>query len=85
MSYHTHMGNDTSLLDSTKNITFNDLLKLCRRYFGEPRITGSHHIFKTPWPGDPRVNLQRDGKMAKPYQVIQVKKAIDKLEKSYEA
>lgn len=78
------MGKDTSILDSTKNVSFNDLLNLCRSYFGEPRIAGSHHIFKTPWPGDPRVNLQRDGKIAKPYQVTQVKKAIEKLEKSNE-
>jgi len=78
------MGKDTSILDSTKNVSFNDLLNLCRSHFGEPRIAGSHHIFKTPWPGDPRVNLQRDGKMAKPYQVTQVKKAIEKLEKSNE-
>jgi len=78
------MSKDTDILDSTRNITFNDLLRLCRRYFGEPRIAGSHHIFKTPWSGDPRVNLQRDGKMAKPYQVIQVRKAIEKLEKRHE-
>jgi len=52
--------------------------------FGEPRVAGSHHIFKTPWLGDPRVNLQRDGKMAKPYQVHQVIKAIEKLEKKHE-
>ena len=61
------MGKDSSILDSTRNISFNDLLNLCRRYFGEPRIAGSHHIFKTPWQGDPRINLQKDGKMAKPY------------------
>jgi hypothetical protein len=79
------MGKDTGILDSTRNISFNDLLYLCRQYFGEPRIAGSHHIFKTPWQGDPRVNLQRDGKMAKPYQVIQVKKAIERLGKDHEA
>ncbi|HBA72107.1 MAG: toxin HicA [Geobacteraceae bacterium GWC2_55_20] len=78
------MVKDISILENTKNVSFNDLLNLCRRYFGEPRIAGSHHIFKTSWSGDPRVNLQRDGKMAKPYQVIQVKKAIEKLEKSHE-
>lgn len=70
--------------DCPGSIKFNDLLNLCRKHFGEPRIASSHHIFKTPWPGDPRVNLQRDGKMAKPYQVIQVKKAIEKLEKHHE-
>jgi hypothetical protein len=79
------MRENTINFDCPGSITFNDLLKLCRSCFGEPRIAGSHHIFKTPWPGDPRVNLQRDGKMAKPYQVIQVKKAIEKLEKHHEA
>jgi len=84
MHYHSSMSKNIDILDNTRNISFNDLLQLCRSYFGEPRIAGSHHIFKTPWPGDPRVNLQRDGKMAKPYQVIQVRKAIEKLEKSHE-
>jgi hypothetical protein len=42
--------------------------------------SGSHLIFKTPSPGDPRVNIQdRHGK-AKPYQVKQVLAAIDTLE-----
>ena len=72
------------ILDNPNNVLFNKLLALCRSYFGAMRIAGSHHIFKTPWPGDPRVNLQRDGKMAKPYQVLQVKKAIEKLEKKHE-
>jgi len=37
---------------------------------------------RPPWPGDPRVKIQR-GKngMAKPYQVQQVLKAIDRLAK----
>jgi len=30
--------------------------------------------------GEPFVNLQRDGKMAKPYQVRDVKRALEKLE-----
>lgn len=85
MRYHSVMGKDIDILDNVRNVTFNDLLKLCQSHFGEPRIAGSHHIFKTPWPGDPRINLQRDGKMAKPYQVIQVRKAIEKLEKIHEA
>ena len=59
---------------------FSDLMKICRRYFGEPRVRGSHHIFKTPWPGDPRLNLQSDKGRAKPYQVEQVIAALRKLE-----
>jgi hypothetical protein len=67
-------------IDNPENVTFHDLLSVCRKHFGEPRISGSHYIFKTPWPGDPRINLQRDGNMAKPYQVRQVKKALEKVE-----
>jgi hypothetical protein len=63
------------------NIRFADLKKVCEAYFGKPRQSGtSHAIFKTPWPGDPRVNIQDDKGKAKPYQVRQVLLAIDKLE-----
>jgi len=72
------------LLKNPNNVSFDKLLALCRSYFGEPRISGSHHIFKTPWQGDPRVNLQKDGEMAKPYQVQQVLRAIEKMEKNNE-
>ena len=64
-----------------KNIRFQDLCKVCDYYFGEPRRKGgSHCIYKTPWPGDPRVNIQNHKGMAKAYQVRQVLKAIDRLE-----
>jgi hypothetical protein len=69
-----------TVLSNPANVLFADLAEICRRYFGEPRIRGSHFIFRTPWVGDPRINLQKDGKMAKPYQVREVKKAIEKLE-----
>ncbi len=63
------------------NIGFSDLKKVCETYFGKPRQDGSSHaIFKTPWPGDPRVNIQNAKGKAKPYQVRQVLQAIDKLE-----
>ena len=63
------------------NVGFNDLKKVCEAYFGKPRQSGSSHaIFKTPWPGDPRVNIQNAKGKAKPYQVRQVLQAIDKLE-----
>ena len=67
-------------LSNPKNVKFEDLIKICTQYFGTPRISGSHHIFKTPWKGDPRINIQKDGNMAKPYQVKIVSKALDKLE-----
>lgn len=69
------------LLVNPKNVLFADLKKLCEKYFGEPRNSGgSHFIFKTPWKGDPRINIQKDGKMAKIYQVKDVLSAIRKLE-----
>jgi len=67
--------------EEPKNIRFSDLRRVCEAYFGVPRQSGtSHLIFKTPWPGDPRVNIQNAGGQAKPYQVRQVLQAIEKLE-----
>ena len=63
------------------NVGFGDLMNVCKAYFGKARQSGSSHaIFKTPWPGDPRVNIQNAKGKAKPYQVRQVLQAIDKLE-----
>jgi hypothetical protein len=65
-----------------QNIRFVDLEKVCVHYFGEARNQGSSHfIYKTPWQGDPRINIQKGqaGK-AKAYQVKQVLLAIKKLE-----
>jgi hypothetical protein len=63
------------------NVGFADLKKVCQAYFGPPRQSGSSHaIFKTPWAGDPRVNIQNDKGKAKAYQVRQVLQAIDRLE-----
>ena len=63
------------------NVRFSDLKKLCEKRFGKPRQTGtSHLIFKTPWVGDPRINIQDARGKAKAYQVIQVLLAIEKLE-----
>ena len=71
--------------EEPQSIRFADLKKVCEAYFGSARQSGtSHLIFKTPWPGDPRVNIQNAGGQAKPYQVRQVLKAIDKLEKGDE-
>jgi len=63
-----------------KGTSFPDLQKVCEYYFGKPRqISGSHCVFKTPWPGDPRVNIQNKKGNAKPYQVRQVLHALRKL------
>jgi len=63
------------------NVRFVDLEKVCSYYFGQPRQRGtSHRVYKMPWLGDPRVNIQEGkGGKAKDYQVRQVIQAIDKL------
>ncbi|MFT5368433.1 MAG: hypothetical protein ACI8V2_003399 [Candidatus Latescibacterota bacterium] len=66
-----------------KGIPFRDLCKVCDAYFGTSRQTrSSHRIYKTPWMGDPRVNIQNDKGMSKAYQVNQVLKAIERLEEN---
>ena len=63
------------------NVRFSDLCKVCEHYFGKARQSGSsHRIYKTPWQGDPRVNIQNSKGKAKAYQVKQVLKAIERLE-----
>jgi hypothetical protein len=66
--------------DSPQDIRFSELEKVCNHFFGEPRRRAtSHSVYKTPWPGDPRVNIQKDkGGKAKAYQVKQVLQAVDK-------
>ena len=79
------MTRTPAILDSLRtnptDVRFSDLAKVCDEYFGEPRRKGtSHRVYRTPWPGDPRVNIQDAKGMAKPYQVRQVVRAIEKLE-----
>lgn len=68
-----------------KGIRFSELRKVCEFYFGAPRQSGSsHQVYRTPWPGDPRVNIQDDKGYAKAYQVRQVLAAIQRLEDAHE-
>ncbi|MCV7255325.1 toxin HicA [Mycobacterium hackensackense] len=71
---------EAKMRESVTNVAFSDLVKVCTHYFGEPRQKGtSHAVYRTPWAGDPRVNIQNDHGKAKAYQVRQVLTAIDKL------
>lgn len=75
----------TEILEEMRNnpagVRFADLCKVCDHYFGQARQTsGSHRVYKTPWWGDPRVNIQNRKGRAKAYQVKQVIKAIERLE-----
>lgn len=77
-------GRRREILDQMRrepaSVRFAELLKVCEHFFGKPRQSAtSHVIFKTPWIGDPRINIQNDKGKAKAYQVRQVLLAIDKL------
>ena len=70
-----------SIRKSQKNVRFSDLCHLCDHFFGKARQKGSsHRVYKTPWQGDPRVNIQNADGYAKVYQVKQVLQAIARLE-----
>ena len=72
-----------AMRNGPRSVRYADLFKVCEHYFGPARSSGSSHaVFKTPWAGDPRVNIQNDHGKAKEYQVRQVLAAIRKLEES---
>ena len=72
------------MIHNPKNIRFSDLCKVCGHYFGKSRQgSGSHRVYKTPWQGDPRINIQSHEGRAKSYQVKQVLLAIERLEVEY--
>jgi agmatine/peptidylarginine deiminase len=74
-----------AMRENPNDVRYADAKKVCEHYFGEPRQKGSSHcIFKMPWPGDPRVNIQEGkGGKAKAYQVRQVLQAVDKWENEH--
>ncbi len=70
-----------SMRKNSSNIRFSDISRVCDYYFGTARHKGtSHRIYKTPWSGDPRVNIQNSKGKAKDYQVKQVLLAIERIE-----
>lgn len=75
-----------AMRDNPRGVRFADLRWLCEALFGPPRQRGtSHLVFRMPWAGDPRVNIQAKGNLAKPYQVRQVLAAWDRLEAERDA
>ncbi len=69
-----------------KGVRYSDLCKVCDYHFGAARqSSSSHRIYKTPWHGDPRINIQNDKGKAKAYQVKQVLLALQKLEDGHGA
>ena len=61
--------------NSDNNIKFDELYHLLEYLGFEVRIKGSHHIFRKEGI-ETKINIQKDGSMAKNYQVNQVRKII---------
>ncbi len=61
--------------ESDANVRFADLCQVLEAKGFRMRVSGSHHIF-TKLGVRERVNLQREGSKAKPYQVKQVRKIL---------
>jgi hypothetical protein len=62
---------------SDANTSFDDLRRLLLRLGFDERVRSSHHVFRKQGIEE-RINLQRDGNQAKPYQVRQVRAVIVK-------
>lgn len=60
---------------SDADIPFDELRTLLRRLGFEETIRGSHHVFRRADVPE-RINLQRDGRHAKVYQVRQVRRLL---------
>ncbi len=60
---------------SDVSIRFDDLRQLLLSLGFEMRVRGSHHIFRKAGIEE-KVNLQRDGNEARPYQVRQVRNVL---------
>ena len=72
--------------NNPQGVKFASLAKVCNYFFGNARNKSTrHHVYQTPWIGDPRVNIQNSKGYAKAYQVKQVIKAIEKMEEQNES
>lgn len=66
-----------------RGVRYRDLCKVCDHFFGAPRqSSGSHRVYRTPWPGNPRINIQNARGFAKAYQVRQVLLAVRQLQEN---
>ena len=60
---------------SDASIRFDDICHLLQTKGFRMRVSGSHHIFTKSGVME-RINLQREGSKAKPYQIRQVRKIL---------
>ena len=77
MSKHERLLQTILRGQSDANIRFSDLRALMQHLGFEERIRGSHHLYRREGVAE-KVNLQRDDGNAKPYQVRQVRRLIQK-------
>jgi hypothetical protein len=65
--------------ENPAGVRFADACKVADNFFGAPtRNASSHRVWKMPWPGNPRVNMQDDKGKAKAYQVRQLLEAVER-------
>jgi predicted RNA binding protein YcfA (HicA-like mRNA interferase family) len=75
------MGKHDKIMDkilrgaSDSNIAFDDIRSLLLHIGFEERIRGSHHLYRKEGVEE-KINIQRTGNKAKPYQVKQVREVI---------
>ena len=68
---------------SDANIAFMDLCELLKKLGFYEHVRGSHHVFRREGIEE-KINLQKDGSKAKPYQVRQVRTILVKYRLSGE-
>lgn len=64
---------------SDANIGFDESRNLLKWLGFDEHVRGSHHLFRRPGVEE-KINLQREGNKAKPYQVRQVRAVIVKYQ-----
>ena len=68
------------LFFSMKNVKFNDFVTILTAYgFTLERVEGSHHIYKNPSVSE-QMNVQNKNDEAKPYQIKQFLRLVEKYE-----
>ncbi len=75
MSKYTKLLTQILIGQSDSDISFSDLCHTLDKMGFIMRVHGSHHIFRKEGVTE-KINLQKDGSKAKPYQVAQVRNVI---------
>jgi hypothetical protein len=69
----------SQMKENPAGVRFSDACKVADHFFGAPtQNASSHRVWKMPWPGNPRVNMQDEKGKAKAYQVRQLLEAVER-------